>query len=59
MPEFQPFSLSRHPIARRPCARCGWDMSLTSMMPDKRDHKTRVFECPVCEHLEDAARKLK
>jgi hypothetical protein len=55
MHESQP-AIPRHkPIARRPCPRCGWDMSVTSMVPDKRKHSQRKFECPTCEHLEGTA----
>ena len=38
---------------------CGWDMSLTSMMLDRRDHGERIFECQVCEHFEGVSSKIK
>jgi ssDNA-binding Zn-finger/Zn-ribbon topoisomerase 1 len=49
---------SHKPIARRPCPRCGWDMSVTSMNRDKRNPSQRRFECPTCEHFEGTARDL-
>jgi hypothetical protein len=54
MTDFQPIAQTSSPIARRPCARCGWDMSVTSMLPDRRDHGTRTFQCSMCEHFEGA-----
>jgi hypothetical protein len=59
MPEFQPIAQTRQPIARRPCPRCGWDLSVTSMTPGKRDRGERSFECPMCEHLEVVSSKIK
>jgi hypothetical protein len=41
----------RHGAARHPCPRCGWDKSMTSMMPKERDHGERVSECPMCEYF--------
>jgi formate dehydrogenase maturation protein FdhE len=59
MPESQPVTQMRQPIARRPCPRCGWDLSVTSMVPGKRDRGERIFECSMCEHFEVASGKIK
>jgi transcription elongation factor Elf1 len=59
MPESLPLTQTHQPIARRPCPRCGWDMSVTSMMPDTRKHGWRIFECPMCEHFEGVSSKIK
>jgi hypothetical protein len=59
MPEAQPIGQSLQPIARRPCPRCGWDLSLTSMLPSRRVQGERNFECPTCEHFEVASGKIK
>jgi predicted RNA-binding Zn-ribbon protein involved in translation (DUF1610 family) len=53
MPETQPTIQTKHAITRRPCPRCGWDMSVTSMMPAKRGTgQGSPHECPMCEHFE-------
>jgi hypothetical protein len=52
MPE-SPRSIStHHRLARRPCPRCGWDISVTGMMPKRQDRGRLVSECPMCEHFE-------
>jgi hypothetical protein len=33
-------------------------MSLTSMLPDRRHHRERIFECPMCQHFEGVAGKI-
>jgi transcription elongation factor Elf1 len=57
MPEVR--ATTQKPIARRPCPRCGWDMSVTSMVRDKPNPSQRTFECRTCEHFEVAARDSK
>jgi hypothetical protein len=55
MPELRPVvKTDLHPIARRPCPRCGWDMSVTSMIPGRRNRGERIFECQMCEQFEGA-----
>ena len=35
-------------IERPPCIKCGTQMLLTRIEPDKPDHDRRTFECPEC-----------
>jgi hypothetical protein len=50
---------TKHPIAWCPCPICGWDMSLTSVTPDRRAHGERIFECQMREHFEGVSSKIK
>jgi transcription elongation factor Elf1 len=59
MPESQTVGQTRQPIARRPCPRCGWDLSVTAMLPGRSDHGERNFECLTCEHFEVVFGKVK
>jgi hypothetical protein len=34
-------------------------MSVTSMLPDRRDRRERSVECPMCEHFEGVSGKIK
>jgi predicted RNA-binding Zn-ribbon protein involved in translation (DUF1610 family) len=44
---------TKHAITRRPCPRCGLDISVTSMMPARRGTpRGSPYECPMCEHFE-------
>jgi predicted RNA-binding Zn-ribbon protein involved in translation (DUF1610 family) len=48
-----PSSVPTHQqVARRPCPRCGWDMSVASTKPKKLGHTERAPKCPMCEHFE-------
>jgi hypothetical protein len=38
---------------------CGWDMSVASMMPDRRNHGECIFECQMREHFEGVSSKIK
>lgn len=59
VPEFQPASPNLKPITRRPCPRCGWDMTVASMMRDNPNPRQRTFECPTCEHFEATSGKIR
>ncbi len=39
-------------IERPPCIKCGTQMLLTRIEPDKPDHDRRTFECPECAYQE-------
>ena len=39
-------------ITRPPCARCGAEMTLTLIVPDKPGTDQRSFECKGCGHSE-------
>ena len=55
MHDSQSADISHKPVARRPCPRCGWDLSVTSMVGGRRKPGQRRFECPTCEHFEGTA----
>jgi hypothetical protein len=57
VPEFQPASPNHKLITRRPCLRCGWDMTVASMI---RDDPTcqRAYECSTCEHFEATSGRI-
>ena len=45
------FTLSFPQIGGRPnCPKCGVQMWLGHIEPDKPDHDRRAFECPRCQH---------
>ena len=48
MPESQPFIQIQSLFERHPCPRCGWDMTSISIVPDRRGHAQRIFECARC-----------
>jgi DNA-directed RNA polymerase subunit M/transcription elongation factor TFIIS len=37
-----------------PCSKCGTMMVLARIEPYTTGHDTRTFECPNCDHSEDA-----
>jgi predicted RNA-binding Zn-ribbon protein involved in translation (DUF1610 family) len=42
----------RKPTPERPCPKCGAQMRLAWIEPDKPDYDRRTFECPKCAHEE-------
>ncbi len=58
---FQPATPFSNSIVRvrPPCSKCGTQMLLALVEPDKPDHDKRTFECPVCEHSESFVAKYK
>src|SRR5277367_295129 len=46
------FQAGANLIERPPCIKCGTQMLLTRIEPDKPDHDRRTFECPECAHAE-------
>ena len=45
------FIPSKVQIERPDCDKCGVQMWLARIQPDKPDHYKRTFECPVCENV--------
>ena len=46
-------------IERPPCIKCGTQMLLARIEPDKPDHDRRTFECPECAHAESIVVKYR
>ena len=46
-------------IERPPCIKCGTQMLLTRIEPDKSDHDRRTFECPECAYEESIVVKYR
>ena len=40
-------------IGRPKCPKCGIQMALTRIEPDKPDYDRRTFDCPSCDHVEN------
>ena len=43
---------AKDPIARRPCPKCGKDMMISRIMPDRPGYELPPFECAGCGHDE-------
>jgi ssDNA-binding Zn-finger/Zn-ribbon topoisomerase 1 len=43
---------AKDPIARRPCPKCGKDMMISRIMPDRPGYELRTYECAGCGHDE-------
>ncbi len=49
---FDAITASSGSALRPPCPRCGAQMSLARIEPEKPGHNLKTFECPQCEHSE-------
>lgn len=47
---YQPATPYSASIIRPPCPKCGAQMLLSRIEPDKPDHDKRTFECAACGH---------
>jgi hypothetical protein len=56
---FQPATPYSNSIERPACSKCGTQMMLARIEPDKPDHDKRTFECPSCNHIEFEVVKYK
>jgi predicted RNA-binding Zn-ribbon protein involved in translation (DUF1610 family) len=48
MPETQPTIPTKYPIVRPPCPKCGREMVITRIEPDRLGYDLRTFECTKC-----------
>ena len=49
---FEPATAYSNSIVRPPCSKCGTQVLLALIEPDKPDHDKRTFECSICGHSE-------
>jgi predicted RNA-binding Zn-ribbon protein involved in translation (DUF1610 family) len=59
MTRYNPPTPYSNSIVRPPCPKCGTQMLLARIAPDKPDHDKRTFECPKCEHSESVVVKYR
>ncbi len=56
---FSPATAYSNSIVRPPCSKCGTQMLLARIEPDKPDHDKRTFQCSICDHSESFVVKYK
>jgi hypothetical protein len=52
MPASEPTTHVKHPTVRRPCPKCGKNMMMSRMIPDRPGYELRTLECTSCGHDE-------
>ena len=55
----QPAGSYSNAIERPPCSKCGTQMLLAGIVPDRPDHDRRTFECAKCQNSESFVVKYK
>jgi hypothetical protein len=56
---FEPATSYSKSITRPPCSKCGTQMLLARIEPDKPNYDKRTFECATCESSESFVVKYK
>ena len=57
MTKYQPAALHSDAIARPTCPKCGTNMRLFGIEPERPGHELHSFECPKCKHIQTAIGK--